>query len=97
MQDKYGQGDNGTKEYLYDDGGNIVSMTGQNSFGPLLDGSYFYLGNSIFGRHAPPAIRGNRRLRGTQQYLRMRRALQDSSHYHIQDPIPSWESQHRKP
>ena len=66
-------------------------------YGPLLDGSYFYLGNSIFGRHAPPAIRGNRRLRGNQQYLRMRRALQDSSHYHIQDPIPSWESQHRKP
>ena len=38
LQDKYGQGDNGTKEYLYDDDGNIVSMTGQNSFGPLLDG-----------------------------------------------------------
>ena len=64
-------------------------------YGPLLDGSYFDLGNSIFGRHAHPAIRGNRRLRGTQQYLRMRIALQDSSHYHIQDPIPSWESQHR--
>ncbi|MBR4747828.1 MAG: M23 family metallopeptidase [Desulfovibrio sp.] len=64
-------------------------------YGPLLDGNYFNLGNSIFGRHAPPAIRGNRRLRGTQQYLRMRRALQGSSHYRIQDPIPSWESQHK--
>ena len=64
-------------------------------YGPLLDRNYFDLGNSIFGRHVPPAIRGNKRLRGTQQYLRMRRALQDSSHYRIQDPIPSWESQHK--
>ena len=66
-------------------------------YGPLLNGRYFDLGNSIFGRHAPPEIRGNRRLRGTQQYLRMRRALQDTSRYRIQDAIPSWESQHRKP
>ena len=48
-----------------------------SSESPLLDGSYFYLGNSIFGRHAPPAIRGNRRLRGTQQYLRKPKGRQE--------------------
>ena len=57
LQDKYGQGDNGTKEYLYDDGGNIVSMTGQNSFGPLLDGKDDYTWN---GQIIPYKAYGNK-------------------------------------
>lgn len=39
LQNKYGQGSGGAKQYVYDDEGNPLYMTGENSFGPLLDGA----------------------------------------------------------
>jgi hypothetical protein len=45
LQNKYGQGSNGEKQYIYNDDGEIVRMTGENSFGPLLDGEMDYTWN----------------------------------------------------
>lgn len=38
LQDKYGQGSQGKIQYIYDEDGNPVTITGENSFGPELDG-----------------------------------------------------------
>ena len=49
LQNKYGQGSNSQIQYVYDENGEISRMTGENSFGPLLDGhmDYTWLGTQI--------------------------------------------------
>lgn len=57
LQNKYGQGSNGEKQYIYNDDGEIVRMTGENSFGPLLDGEMDYTWN---GTRIPYKAYGNK-------------------------------------
>ena len=57
LQDKYGQGSNGVKQYVYDNEGNIAYMTGENSFGPELDGGLDYTWN---GTQIPYKAYGNK-------------------------------------
>ncbi len=57
LQNKYGQGSNGEKQYIYNDDGEIVRMTGENSFGPLLDGEMDYTWN---GTQIPYKAYGNK-------------------------------------
>ncbi len=57
LQDKYGQGSKGQTQYVYDDNGDIVRMTGENSFGPLLDGHEDYTWN---GQIIPYKAYGNK-------------------------------------
>ena len=45
LQKKYGQGSNSQTQYVYDGNGNISYMTGENSFGPELDGHLDYTWN----------------------------------------------------
>ena len=57
LQDKYGQGDNGVKLYNTNADGEIVSMRGQDSFGPELDGKDDYTWN---GQIIPYKAYGNK-------------------------------------
>ena len=47
LQTKYGQGSNSQTQYVYDENGNISRMTGENSFGPMLDGHLDYTWNGL--------------------------------------------------
>ena len=57
LQDKYGQGSNSQLQYVYDENGDILYMTGENSFGPLLDGHMDYTWN---GTQIPYQAYGNK-------------------------------------
>lgn len=57
LQTKYGQGSNSQTQYVYDEDGNISYMTGENSFGPLLDGHTDYTWN---GTQIPYKAYGNK-------------------------------------
>lgn len=57
LQNKYGQGSNGEKQYIYGEDGEKVRMTGENSFGPLLDGVSDYTWN---GTQIPYQAYGNK-------------------------------------
>lgn len=57
LQNKYGQGSNGQIQYVYDGDGNIAYMTGENSFGPALDGHMDYTWN---GTQIPYQAYGNK-------------------------------------
>ena len=57
LQTKYGQGSNSQTQYVYDESGNISRMTGENSFGPMLDGHLDYTWN---GMQIPYKAYGNK-------------------------------------
>lgn len=57
LQKTYGQGSNAQKQYIYDENGEISRMTGENSFGPLLDGNMDYTWN---GTQIPYKAYGNK-------------------------------------
>lgn len=57
LQTKYGQGSNSQTQYVYDESGNISRMTGENSFGPMLDGHLDYTWN---GMQIPYQAYGNK-------------------------------------
>ena len=57
LQTKYGQGSNSQTQYVYDENGNISRMTGENSFGPMLDGHLDYTWN---GMQIPYKAYGNK-------------------------------------
>ena len=57
LQTKYGQGSNSQTQYVYGESGNISRMTGENSFGPMLDG---HLDNTWNGLQIPYKAYGNK-------------------------------------